>query len=98
MRPVPRLFLLLLLVFIFDFIFILLVSEFDGLDDAVGVALDDLPGPVDLLAGLLDGAEDGLVLEVGAGDDAGLLVLERDVVALNACKRDISLVIEGNMG
>jgi hypothetical protein len=48
----------------------------DGLLDTVG------GGGVDLLAGLGDLLQDGLVGE--AGDDLGLLVLEGDFVALNA--------------
>ena len=58
-----------------------LVIELDGLGLAVGLA------GVDLLAGLLDGAEDGLVVEPGLGDHQGLLLVERDVVALDACTR-----------
>lgn len=40
---------------------------------------------VDLLARLLDGLEHGLVVEARGRDDDGFLLLERHVVALDAC-------------
>lgn len=51
----------------------------DGLLDAVGLAA------LDLLARLGDGLEHRLVAQVRLGHDCGVLVLQRDLVALNAC-------------
>ena len=59
-----------------------LVGKLDRLGLAVGLT------SVDLLAGLLDGAEDGLIVEPGLGDHQGLLLIERDVVALDACETE----------
>lgn len=53
--------------------------KLNALADAVDLAA------VDLLARLLDGLEDGLVVELGLGNDGGLLLLEGDVVGLDAC-------------
>jgi hypothetical protein len=61
-----------------------------GQVDTLGLAVS-LAG-LDGLAGLLDGAEDGLVVEAGLGNNKGLLLLERDLVRLDACnsrKREI---------
>lgn len=55
------------------------IGQVDALGLAVGLA------GLDGLAGLLDGAEDGLVVEAGLGDDKGLLLLERDLVRLDTC-------------
>jgi hypothetical protein len=42
-------------------------------------------GGVDLLAGLLDGAQDGLVRKGRVSDDGGALGIEGDVVGSHAC-------------
>ena len=56
----------------------LLISQLDALDLAVGLA------GVDLLAGLLDGAQHGLIGERGVCDDGGDLRVEGDIVGLHA--------------
>ena len=60
-------------------VYSLLLSQLDALDLAVGLA------GVDLLAGLLDGAQHGLVGERGVCDDSGELRIEGDIVGLHTC-------------
>lgn len=55
-----------------------------GQVDALGLAIG-LAG-LDGLARLLDGAENGLVVQTGLGDDECFLLLERDFVRLDAYK------------
>jgi hypothetical protein len=58
----------------------LLCVNLNALCLAIGLA------GVDLLAGLLDGAQDSLVFERGLGDDGGDLGVKRDVVGFYACE------------
>lgn len=48
-------------------------------------------GGVDLLAGLLDGAQDGLVRKGRVSDDGGALGIEGDVVGSHACNDGVSV-------
>ena len=63
-----------------------LCIQLDALLDAVGLAA------VDLLAGLGDGLQDLLVAEFRAGNNDGGLVLEADLVALDAYVPTVSSV------
>lgn len=62
----------------FVFSFGYLLGQLDTASLAVGEAR------VHLLAGLLDGLEDGLVVEAWLSDNQSFLLLERNVVVLDA--------------